>query len=1051
VHRLLPPAQQLARARRRRDEVAIWRVRERTPVGGWTFEGKPIQVGEAWPDRGGVRRLAAERFEVPADWPLEETRLALDAGGESLLAIVYDDDARAPFGLDLNHTEFPLDARGARIEIEAVAKGPFGTPIQGPRLARAELIRTEPGLEAFVRRLSLAIDLAAELQGHELFEPLLELAESAMGRVRLPTRTADVVGRESRYTAGYGRDEGGNPYPPTPLTDPARASIAEADAWLVAELRKLKTRFPPQGAAALVGHAHIDTAWLWPIEETRRKVRRTFSTAADLLRRHPQFRFAQSFAEYYRQLEDDDPALLKAIKSEVKAGRWEPVGGLWVEPDINMPAGESLVRQALYGQRYFEKTFGQRHRAAWLPDTFGFSPALPQILSGAGLETLFTVKIGWSETNSFPHSRFWWEGIDGSRVLVQHMIHPEDNYNGMVTPRSLLRLWRNNADKAVAPEVLLPVGFGDGGGGPTAEMVATQGALADFPLLPETRFARVHDYYGQALKDAEGADIATWAGELYLEYHRGVLTSQGRTKRLHRAAEQGLVAAEFLASALHMLGGEAPTSLEPLWRTLMVNQFHDILPGSSIPEVYARTEPELAGVVAETAEIAGAAMTALAGRLGGEGDEALLIVNTDAGRRPVRLVSDEPIPGGQPAEEGFVLASRESVPPFSASVTRSRPLAAVTVTERSLENDFLRLELADDGTIARLYDKRARREALGGPGNQVWAYHDQPRVYDAWDLEGDYRRTGEQLKAGRIEIAEAGGQRGALRITWRVGASTITQSVRLWSNSARIDFATRLDWHDRRVLVKARFPLAVRADHATYECAFGVQHRPTHRNTSWDAAKFEVVGHRFADISEPGYGVALLNDGRYGHEALGSELSLSLLRSPILPDRLADEGSHAFTYALLPHAGAWWEAEVLAEAEDLNRPLLHTPARGEARTVQFVSVDGPRLGLGALKPAEDGDGLILRLYEPAGARGPVRIAPSPGWAVFGEVNLLEDEIEPPAPLIRPFEIRSWRLRRAGPGLRLAADAAAVPAAASPRPLARADAVPARRRQLAEVD
>jgi len=1050
VHRLLPPSQLLARARRRRDEVAIWRIRERAPVGGWTFEGKPIRVGEAWPDRGGVQRLAAARFEVAGEWPLEETRLAIDAGGESLLTIVYDDGERAPFGLDVNHTEFPLDQRAARLEIEAVAKGPFGTPIRDPRLARAELIRIEPGLEAFVRRVSLAIDLAAELPDHELFEPLLDAAEGAMAAARLPTRSLDVIGRESRYGAAFNRDPDGNPYPAAPLADDARASIAEADAWLVAELRKLKARFPPQGAVALTGHAHIDTAWLWPIEETRRKVRRTFSTAVDLLRRHPQFRFAQSFAEYYRQLEDDDPELLKAIKAEVKAGRWEPVGGLWVEPDINMPAGESLVRQALYGQLYFQRTFGARHGAAWLPDTFGFSPALPQILAGAGLQTLFTVKIGWSETNRFPHSRFWWEGIDGSRVLVQHMIHPEDNYNGMVTPRSLLRLWRNNADKAVAPEVLLPIGYGDGGGGPTAEMIAAQAALGDFPLLPATRFVQPHDYYRKALDEASGADIAAWAGELYLEYHRGVLTSQGRTKRLHRAAEQGLVAAEFLASVAHMLGAEAPASLEPLWRTLMVNQFHDILPGSSIPEVYARTEPELAGVVAQTAEIARAAMQALASRLGGEGEETLLIVNPDAGRRPVRLVSSTPLPGSQPAEEGFVLASRESAPAFSAQLGRPRPFSAVTVTERTLENDYLRLDLADDGTIARLFDKRARREALDGPGNQLWTYRDQPRVYDAWDLEGDYRRAGEQLRAEKIEIVEAGGQRGALRVTYRTGASMIVQSVRLWSNSARIDFATRLDWRDRRVLLKARFPLAVRSDHATFECAFGVQRRPTHRNTSWDAARFEVAGHRFADISEPGYGVALLNDGRYGHEALGSELSLSLLRSPILPDRLADEGAHAFTYALLPHAGAWWEAEVLTEAEDLNRPLLHAPARGGPRTVQFVGVDGPRLGLGALKPAEDGDGLILRLYEPAGARGPVRITPAPGWTMFGEVSLLEDEVEPPAPLIRPFEIRSWRLRRAGPALQAASEAAAVPAQPR-RQVARADAAPTRKRQLAEVD
>jgi alpha-mannosidase len=311
-----------------------------------------------------------------------------------------------------------------------------------------------------------------------------------------------------------------------------------------------------------------------------------------------------------------------------------------------------------------------------------------------------------------------------------------------------------------------------------------------------------------------------------------------------------------------------------------------------------------------------------------------------------------------------------------------------------------------------VFDKRAGREALADRGNQIWAYRDQPRVYDAWDLEGDYRRAGEELKADAIEVVEAGGQRGAIRIHRRVGGSTITQSVRLWSNSARIDFGTRIDWRDRRLLLKARFPLAVRADHAAYECAFGVQNRPTHRNTSWDAARFEVAAHRFADISEAGYGVALLNDGRYGHEALGNELSLTLLRGPTNPDRYADEGAHAFTYSLLPHAGAWWDADVLAEAEDLNRPLFHRPARGEARMATLVGLQGPKLGLGALKPAEDGDGLILRLYEPAGARGPVAITPPPGWRVAGETNLLEDAIPSPSPLIRPFEIRSWRLRRA---------------------------------------
>ncbi|HVN00334.1 MAG TPA: glycoside hydrolase family 38 C-terminal domain-containing protein [Caulobacteraceae bacterium] len=1017
MHRLLPPSEAIQRARRRRDEIAAWRIRATAPIEGWRFDGAPIALGARWPARDGVHVLESGDFVVPGDWPLAETRLRLDVGGEALLTIRYASGARLPLGLDVNHTEFPLDEQEGLLEVEAVARGPFWTPVADPRLTRAALAWVEIGLDDFVRTLGLAIDLAAELEGHELFWPLLDLAEVAMARLDWPTATAAVGARQSRYAAGYEREMTGNPFKPVPLPEAARASIVESLDWMRGELRALQRRFPPQGAVALMGHAHIDTAWLWPIEETRRKVRRTFATAADLLRRHPHFRHAQSFAEYYRGLEDDDPALLEAVKAQVAAGRWEPVGGLWVEPDINMPSGESLVRQALYGQRYFERTFGQRHTAAWLPDTFGFTPALPQILKGAGLTSLYTVKIGWSETNRFPHSRFWWQGIDGTRLLVHHMIHPEDNYNGQVTPRSLLRVWRNNADKQASSETIYPIGFGDGGGGPTAEMIAAQAALADFPLVPATRFASVADYYAKARAEADAGHVETWAGELYLEYHRGVLTSQARTKRLHRQAEQALVETEFLGAAAHLLGGPAPASLEPLWRALMINQFHDILPGSSIPDVYVRTERELAEVVAAARNASDAALDDIAGRLGDNEEEdvapsatALLIVNIDGGDRPVRLVSDAPIPGGQPAEDGYVLAADQVAPAFAAEVISPRPASGVAAASRVLENQALRLEFADDGTIARLHDKRCDREVLAGRGNQIWAYRDQPRVYDAWDIEGDFARVGEEIAAQAIEVVEAGGQRGALRIVREFRDSTIVQSVRLWANSARIDFATRLDWHDRRTLLKARFPLAIHADHATSECAFGVQRRPTHRNTSWDAAKFEVAAHRFVDLSEPGYGAALLNDGRYGHEALGDELAISLLRAPTLPDRLADEGAHEVTYALLPHAGAWHDADVLAEAEDLNRPLSFRVIRGASKSVPLIRIDtGPRLGLGALKPAEDGDGLILRLYEPCGARGPVEIVPPSGWRIAGEVSLLEDPIPPPSPLIRPFEIRSWRL------------------------------------------
>jgi alpha-mannosidase len=1009
---LLGLDERLRRARRRIGEIEAWRVAEVRAIGGWTFDGAPIAIGDPWPRTGDVHLFTGGPFEVPADWPLGEARLALDVGGEALLAIVDGGGTRRTLGLDANHHEFVLDGRNGRLEIEAVARGAFGRFVEDPRLRRAELRRIEAGLIGFARLVTLALDLAAAIGPHEAAPILIELTEDAMARLDWPTRTEDVLGRVSAFARGYGgRDWPARSWPATPLTAATRASLGAAHARLAGELATLKARFPPLGGVAYVGHAHLDTAWLWPIEETRRKARRTFSTALDLIGREPAFRFAQSFAEYYRYLEDDDPELMAGVRAAVKAGAWAPTGGLWVEPDINMPCGEALVRQALYGQRYFEKTFGARHKVAWLPDTFGFSPALPQILKGAGLTSLFTIKLGWSETNRFPHTRFWWEGIDGSAVLVQQFNTPEDTYNGLADPASLLRAWANHADKAAAGEVLQPIGHGDGGGGPTAEMIAAQRAMAALPLLPATRFATPEDYFARAHEEAAAAAPARWVGELYLEYHRGVLTTQGRTKRLHRRAERDLVAAEALAGFAALLGAAPPASLEPLWRTLMVNQFHDILPGSSIGEVYRRTERELADVVAAAAGAAGSALAFIGGALAGDGEAGLMIVNPDLAPRPVRLESATPLPGGQAGETGFVLASAAKVPGLGALTGAPAPLAGVEVGERRLENALLRIEFADDGTLASVFDKRAGREALVGRGNQIWAYHDQPRTYDAWEIEGDYRRRGEEALAADMKIVEGGGQRGAIAITRLVRNSTIVQSVRLWAGSARIDFATRFDWRDRRILAKALFPLAVRADAATFECAFGVHRRPTHANTPWDGARFEVAHHRFVDLSEPGYGVALLNDGRYGCHALGSELGLSLIRSPILPDPLADEGVQDLTYALLPHLGDWIGGGVLGEAEDLNRPLFHRPFSGPDGARSFLDIEGQNLALAALKPAEDGDGLILRLYESAGGRGPVAIRPPEGWRVAGEVGLLEDPLPGGRSTITPFQIRSWRLVR----------------------------------------
>jgi alpha-mannosidase len=975
-------------------ELRSWLDREWIDLDAWTFDGAPLAAGERWPDRDGVHRFEHPRVEVP--WP--EARLRLDLGGEALACLAYDDGRLERFGSDPEHRELPLRAQPFSVVAEAVARLPFGRPNRDARLTTARAVWVDGELEALVRRLQLVLEAGRVPAGDG--GALVEAAARALRELDWPSASGAYVARQAGTQALQNVWElpaGLDPHPPA-LDDGARRTVTAAAAVLDRELAAVAERHPPAGALCLTGHAHLDLAWRWPLAETRRKARRTLWTAAGLLERHPEFHFNQSTAQVYAFLEEDDPELLERLRSLAGEGRFEPIGGMWVEPDCVMPAGESLVRQLLYGQRYFASRFGAPHTVCWLPDCFGFTPALPQLLRGAGIERFFTIKLSWSETNRFPHDLFWWEGLDGSRVLGHMFENPDGGYNGRVGPRSAFETWRLFRGGRVHDESLLSVGFGDGGGGPTEDMVQRVAALDGFPGLPRQRFGRVDTFFDRVRE----SDLPVWSGELYLELHRGTLTTQGRTKRAHRRAERELVAAEALCGIEALAGGEPAGSLEPAWRVLLRNEFHDILPGSSIREVYEQAEAELAGVAEEASAAIEVALDRLAARCT-DGGPGVLVVNPDLSPRPLRAAS--PLftaPGTLAGLEARVVVPGE-------------PDGAVSVAGRVLENELVRVEVAEDGTLASVFDKRAEREVLDGRGNQLWAYVDRPRAWDAWDLEATYAEDGEEIAAVSVEPVEEGPHRAALRIERRFRASRIVQDVRLWAGSARIDFATRLEWHDRRWLLKARFPLAVRSPRATFETAFGVVERPTHRNTSWDQARFEVAGHRFADLSEPDYGTALLNDGRYGHHALGSELGLSLLRSPVWPDPLADEGRQEVVYALLPHAGTWLAGGVLAEALDLNRPLPARPVdRGAGTSLRPLRLTGLPVELGALKPLEDGGGLVLRAYEPQGARGRVALELPAGWEADAGLDLLEREAGRPGFELGPFAVRSWRLRRRGP-------------------------------------
>ncbi|HSK99690.1 MAG TPA: alpha-mannosidase [Rubrobacteraceae bacterium] len=1057
-------AHRLERHARRIEELRLWRNACERPVKTWRFTAggdgpHAIEVGDFWPEIGIPVRLSA-RTRVPEDWAGLPVELELWLGGEGFVEISAGNGGTTS-GLNPFHRSFlVLDvARGGEevsIEAEVVSKGMFGSNVAEPRLERARLAVPETGVRALERDLAAVFEACAVLDDHEAVPHLLDTLDAAAAVLSAawPTATGTTL---TRYLEGYANPVGdaarnlpphyaektveinrmlGEPWslprapePLGPLPDEAREAVREARRVVASRLARIREEYPPAGRLALTGHSHLDLAWLWPLAETRRKAKRTFASVLGLMDRYEDFAFNQSSAQVYEWVEGDVPALFERVKGRVAEGRWELVGGSWVEPDCQIPGGESMVRQLFYGQRYFEERFGRRCAVAWLPDTFGYSPSLPQLMQGAGITGFFTYKLNWSETNDFPHDLFLWEGIDGSRVVAHTFENPGTDYNGDVTPHDLYGTWRNFRGKRHHPESIFSFGWGDGGGGPSEKMLESYDRLKSFPAMPRLRMSRMDDFFASLPREG----LPKWVGELYLELHRGTLTTQARAKKLNREAEHRLLEAEVFAT---LGGGPYPAQeLESLWKALLLNQFHDILPGTSISEVYEEAHQQLEETVAGTESLRdGALRRPMAGPGGG-----VTVANAALHPRPLTVllpldqgvvadVEGEPLPTQQTPEGLLVHAPDREVPglgwtPLRHEVVNAGELETVSgieVGERSggafIENEILRVEVSADGDLARVYDKEAGREVLDGRGNRLLAYVDKPPNWDAWDIHQGYEKEGEEIPgAESIEVAEAGPLRGAVRVERRFRGSRIVQTYRLLSSSRRLDIETRAEWHERQVLLRALFPLGVRSHEATFETMYGAVKRPTHRNTSWDEVRFEVCAHRFADLSEPGYGVALLNDGKYGHSAMDNVLGISLLRSPLYPDPLADEGEHRFTYSLFPHPGDWTEAGVAREAFALNSPLVAVAGDGPSEC-GFVAAEGLELALGSLKKAGDGRGVILRLYEPHGARGEVVLRFDSGFESAERVNLLEE----PAGVVetsgdevrlevRPFEVVTLRV------------------------------------------
>ncbi|MHB8528975.1 MAG: alpha-mannosidase [Caulobacteraceae bacterium] len=918
----------------------------------------------------------AVTIEVPRQWAGSRVDLYWDTASESLLWL----GGRSSRGLNIGRHTAPLIERavgGERLtfHVEAACNRAFGRDEGGARGGDAadpyRLIACE------IRRF----DPAAWRLFHD-FETLRQL-EADRTPPQRPSSTGGVaptIVRPALDTTWAGRllhdlNRVCN------LLDPEAPASWPAGEAILGELLAVRNGDVCHELSA-VGHAHIDTAWLWPIEETWRKCQRSFATAVALMDAYPEFLFACSQACQYAAIENSDPDLFARIREKVAAGQWIAIGGSWVEPDCNLPSGEAICRQFLYGQRYFEGAFGARSRVFWNPDVFGYAGQLPQLMKEAGMTRFLTQKLSWNRFTAPPHHSFRWRGIDGSEVLTH--FPPADTYNGSARIAELRYHGANYKDADRSEDGLYLFGFGDGGGGPTAEMIENLSRTRDLLGVPRSTMRGPDEFFDRLERSA--GDLATVEGELYFEYHRGTYTSQAEVKRLNRLCEGRLQTLEWLAAMSGLAGKPSPDreEIEALWRVLLTNQFHDILPGSSIAEVYARTAPELSALAEKLDTLAGRLIADLAP---GEDGELRPINPIGFDRSEVSTSPDD-----QPR---FIIAPAFAAGRIGCCEDEVR-LTDLGPDGVRLENQFLAATLSSRGDVISLVHRASGRDALAGGGGRLLTFDDRPTAHEAWDIDPFALETAREAPpAHGFEVLSRGPLRAEVRFERRLGvASALSQSIRLDAASEHLEFDNRLDWRERRVLLKAVVETSCRARLAAYETMFGTVERPTHASTDADLAQYEVPGHRWADLSEPGFGLSLLSDARYGFSTFGAVMGLSLARGPLSPDPGADIGEHRFRYGLYPHAGDWREARTVAKAAGFNRPLLWT--NGEVPSLleaPLVSASPARVVIDSIKPAEDGHGQIVRLYESSGgqARARIRFAIPVRQAFLS--NTLEDRIE----------------------------------------------------------
>ncbi|WP_332843384.1 alpha-mannosidase [Paraclostridium bifermentans] len=988
-----------------------------------------IKTGETWKGRD-LYLWMKKVVDIPSNWKNKtvvgifdfgETGAGNNSGFESLFYL-----NNKPYqGVDSNHKEvfLPKNINGTSVElIFRLWTGLEGGGIpseQEHRINRAQLAWLDEKADDLFYNASVILETIGELD--EYSPDKVHLTKILNNAFKLIDWS--YPGNEDFYK-----------------------SLHEASDYLNEEIDKIDKHSVVN--VTCIGHTHIDVAWLWRLKHTREKCARSFSTVLRLMERYPEYIFLQTQPQLYEYVKNDYPELYEAIKQKVKDGNWEVDGGMWLEADCNIPSGESLVRQILVGSRFIKEEFNKDVEYLWLPDVFGYSWALPQILKKSGIDMFMTTKISWNQYNRMPHDTFKWRGIDGSEILTHFITTPEPwsqpgswfyTYNGRLTPKTVKGVWDAYTDKGITNDLLVSYGFGDGGGGVNREMLEYRKRLDKMPGLPNVKTGKASEYFRCLKEKVEKTEeyVHTWDGELYLEYHRGTYTSQAYTKMMNRKLELLYRETEWLSTVACLTNNDwslyENNEITKGWKTILRNQFHDIIPGSSITEVYEDAKQEYK----EAEDMALDIQNKLEEIYINKDEHTWTIVNNSNWDRneSINIKCDED--GSFYDEDGNKLEYQRNKDEYTVEIKNIPALGykriILKVDDVQDDNNSVfeycdgkistpkyDIEWNEYGQLTSIYDKENKREVLakGERGNVLQMFEDKPMAHEAWDIDIFYQEKMREVKdLQSVELIEIGNIKAVIRFKYKYMSTTIIQDMIVYANSNRIDFKTNVDWREKKQLLKVAFVVDIRSTMATYDVQFGNVKRPTHWNTSWDRARFESVAQQWVDLSERNYGVSLLNNCKYGHDIKDNIMRLTLLKSATHPDPVQDQGEQNFTYSLLPHSGDFIDGNTVKHAYELNQPLraIKGMLKSEVKKQLFKFNDANIL-VDAIKKAEDEDMIIIRFHDYSGSRQNVSIDSDyeiNGWM---ETNLMEKPIENLRNensinvVVNPYEIKTLMIK-----------------------------------------